>query len=72
MKSFTKGDTIQIWDWMKAGGDRLDVLSEHGQVGIIIGESRRKDCYLVAVPSFGLVNIHQEWLRTPKIKILQQ
>ena len=80
MKSFKKGDTIQLWDWVKEGGDRLDVLAGHGQVGVIIRKSRKTDfsdageylgeraksCYQIALPGYGLVNVHKEWLRYPR------
>ena len=79
MKSFKKGDTIQLWDWVKEGGDRIDVLAGHGQIGVIIRKSRKTDfsdageylgeraksCYQIALPGYGLVNVHKEWLRYP-------
>jgi hypothetical protein len=79
MKSFNKGETVQIWDWAAQGVNRHDVLAGHGQVGVIIRKSRNSDisdsgeclegraksCYLVALPSQGLVSIHREWLRYP-------
>ena len=80
MKSFKKGDTVQLWDWVKEGGDRIDTLAGHGQVGVIIRKSRKtdisdsgerlrdraKNCYLVALPGRGLVNVNVEWLRYPR------
>ena len=80
MKSFKKGDTIQLWDWVKEGGDRIDVLAGHGQIGVIIRKSRKTDfsdageylgeraksCYQIALPGYGLVNVHKEWLRYPR------
>ena len=79
MKSFKKGDTIQLWDWVAKGVDRHDVLAGHGQVGVIIRKSRKTDisdageylderareCYQIALPGYGLVNVHKEWLRYP-------
>ena len=79
MKSFKKGETIQVWDYMAKGVQRFDVLAGHGQVGVIIRKSRKSDisdsgecledraksCYLVALHSHGLVSIHREWLRYP-------
>ena len=80
MKSFKKGDTIQLWDYVLAGKDRHDVLKGHGQVGVIIRKSRKTDfsdageylgkraksCYQVALPGYGLVSVHKEWLRYPR------
>jgi len=80
MKSFKKGDTIQLWDYILAGKDRNDVLNGHGQVGVIIRKSRESDfsdageylgkraksCYQIALPGYGLVNVHKEWLRYPR------
>jgi len=80
MKSFKKGDTIQLWDYVLAGKDRHDVLAGHGQVGVIIRKSRKTDfsdageylgnraksCYQIALPGYGLVNVHKEWLRFPR------
>ena len=80
MKSFKKGDTIQVWDYLAKGEDRTDALRGHGQVGVIIRKSRKtdisdsgerlreraKNCYLVALPGRGLVTIHKEWLRYPR------
>ena len=80
MKSFKKGDTIQLWDWVKEGGDRFDALAGHGQVGVIIRKSRKTDisdsgeplrdraksCYQVALPGHGLVNVNVEWLLFPR------
>ena len=80
MKSFNKGETVQIWDWAAQGVNRHDVLAGHGQVGVIIRKSRKTDfsdageylgkraksCYLVALPSHGLVTVHREWLRYPR------
>ena len=80
MKSFKKGDTIQLWDWAAKGIDRHDVLKGHGQVGVIIRKSRKSDvsdagecleerakgCYLVALPGHGLCSVHEEWLRFPR------
>jgi len=79
MKSFKKGDTIQLWDWAAQGVNRHDVLAGHGQVGVIIRKSRKTDfsdtgeylddrareCYQIALPGYGLVNVHREWLRYP-------
>ena len=80
MKSFKKGDTIQVWDWATQGVNRDDALAGHGQVGVIIRKSRKSDisdsgeslgeraksCYQVALPGSGLVSIHREWLRFPR------
>ena len=80
MKSFKKGDTIQLWDWAAKGVDRHDVLAGHGQVGVIIRKSRKSDisdageylderaksCYQIALPGYGLVCVHREWLRFPR------
>ena len=80
MKSFKKGDTIQIWDYILAGKDRNDALNGHGQVGVIIRKSRKSDisdageylgkraksCYQIALPGYGLVSVHKEWLRFPR------
>ena len=79
MKSFKKGETIQVWDYMAKGVQRFDVLAGHGQVGVIIRKSRKTDfsdtgeylddrareCYQIALPGYGLVNVHREWLRYP-------
>ena len=80
MKSFKKGDTIQLWDWAAQGVNRHDVLAGHGQVGVIIRKSRKSDisdageylderaksCYQIALPGYGLVSVHEEWLRFPR------
>ena len=80
MKSFKKGETIQLWDWAAKGIDRHDVLKGHGQVGVIIRKSRKSDvsdtgeclegrakgCYLVALHGHGLCSVHREWLRSPR------
>lgn len=80
MKSFKKGDTIQVWDFMSMGEYRFDSLKAHGKIGLVIRpakesdvgddgytlEKKAKSCYLIAVPSLGLVNIHREWLRYPE------
>ena len=80
MKSFKKGDTIQLWDWAAKGINRHDVLAGHGQVGVIIRKSRKTDfgnageylgkraksCYQIALPGYGLVSVHEEWLRFPR------
>ena len=80
MKSFKKGETIQLWDWAARGIDRHDVLKGHGQVGVIIRKSRKSDisdsgeplrerakgCYQIALPGRGLVSVHKEWLRYPR------
>ena len=80
MKSFKKGDTVQLWDWVKEGGDRIDTLAGHGQVGVIIRKSRKTDmsdsgeplrdraksCYQVAFPGRGLASVNVEWLRYPR------
>ena len=80
MKSFKKGDTIQLWDWAAKGIDRHDVLAGHGQVGVIIRKSRKTDisdageylderaksCYQIALPGYGLVSVNVEWLRFPR------
>ena len=80
MKSFMKGDTIQVWDYLAIGEDRTDALRGHGQVGVIIRKSRKTDisdsgeplrdraksCYQIALPGHGLVNVNVEWLRFPR------
>ena len=80
MKSFKKGETVQVWDYILAGKDRDDTLNGHGQVGVIIRKSRKTDisdsgeplrerakgCYQIALPGRGLCSVHMEWLRFPR------
>ena len=79
MRSFKKGDTIQIWDYMRSGRERQDALNGHGSLGIIVRKSVETDltdggyplrqnaagCWLVALP-VGLRSVHSDWLRFPR------
>ena len=58
--TFTKGETVQIWDWLDAGTE--DTLPQHGKLGVIVRQ-QRKNLFTVAVPGFGLVEICTDWLR---------
>ena len=46
MKSFKKGETIQLWDWWAAENNREDdnqTLRGHGSLGDVVRKSRATD-----------------------------
>jgi hypothetical protein len=46
MKSFKKGETVQLWDWWAAENGREDdpqMLRGHGNLGVIVRKSRKSD-----------------------------
>ena len=46
MKSFKKGETIQVWDWWAAENNREydnQTLKSHGSLGIVVRKSRATD-----------------------------
>ena len=46
MKSFKKGETIQLWDWWAAENNREDdnqTLRGHGSLGVVVRKSRATD-----------------------------
>jgi hypothetical protein len=50
MKSFNKGETIQLWDWWAAENGRHEgrekdpqMLRGHGSLGVIVRKSRKSD-----------------------------
>ena len=57
---FTKGDTVQVWDW--AGFHVDDQLPQHGIMGVIVRKVR-KNLFTVAIPGDGMVDVCTDWLR---------
>jgi hypothetical protein len=57
---FTKGDTVQVWDW--AGFHVDDQLPQHGKTGVIVRKTRQ-NLFTVAIDGEGMVAIHTDWLR---------
>ena len=50
MKSFKKGETVQLWDWWAAENGRHEgrekdpqMLRGHGNLGVIVRKSRKSD-----------------------------
>ena len=46
MKSFKKGETIQVWDWWAAENNREDdnqTLKSHGSLGVVVRQSHATD-----------------------------
>jgi len=61
---FNVGMCVQLWD-SYAGGTE-DEFVGHGDIGVI-AEQTKRDQYIVAVPNRGLMTIHVDWLRQPKL-----
>ena len=57
---FTKGDTVQVWDW--AGFHVDDQLPQHGKMGVIVRKVR-KNLFTVAIPGDGMIDVSTDWLR---------
>jgi len=57
---FTKGDTVQVWDW--AGFHVDDQLPQHGKMGVIVRKVR-KNLFTVAIVGEGMVDVCTDWLR---------
>ena len=61
---FNVGMCVQLWDTYAGGTE--DEFEGHGDIGVI-AEQTKRDQYIVAVPNRGLMTIHVDWLREPKL-----
>ena len=60
-QEFTKGETVQIWDWL-ACVKKDDQIPQHGKMGVIV-RKKRKNLFIVAIPGAGMIDVCTEWLR---------
>jgi hypothetical protein len=61
---FAVGDCVQIWD-TKFGGT-VDELACHGEIGLIIEQTRR-DQFVVAFSNCKKATVHADWIQYPSV-----